>query len=277
MPRALLIFFVLFLLSCSDNAVNPVTGSLVMLCSDKKNEEICDLTHDGAMCSIQRANATRALIIQKNEQDVGSAYLALKELDKYKGCLENSVIAQNVKRKDDEISRFTTLANISSYQDKIVRDTKGVRPEINLWLYQKTGNPDYWESMVNGVDMADKVHPDVYTVMMADVAPRSMDKAKEIADLMLSRTDFLNDLSPEVYEFYVYYYLDSGDNFKSAIWYGLFAEYIKQNPGINSEYYGRHLKMKVNRIKKAQDIVDALVLKTNWTGLKIKDIPNGLL
>lgn len=277
MLRVSLLLIVVFLTSCSDDGADPVTGSLMMLCGDEKNKEICDLTHNGAMCSVRRAEATKSLIIQRNEKNVRNGYLALKELDKYKACLENSVIAQNVKRKDDEISRYTTVANISKYQDKIVGETTGVRPEINLWLYQKTGNHDYWESMMNGVDMSDKIHQDVYTVMMAEIAPRDVDKAKEIADLMLSRTDYLNDLSPEIYEFYVHYYLQVGDGFKSAIWYGLYAEYIKENPGINSEYYGRNLKMKVNKIKKAQDIVDSLVLKTNWAGLKIQEIPKGLI
>jgi hypothetical protein len=243
-----------------------------MLCGDKKNKAICDLTHDGAFCSRQRADSLRTLVMQSRKKNVKNAYAALTTLDNYKACLENAVLAQSVRRKSDEVSRFYAIANIPDYQNKIVKETKGVRPEINLWLYTKTGNPDNWESMVNGVGMAENVHNDVYTAMMAEAGNRSIDKAKEIADLLLGRTEFLNDLPPEVFEFYVLYYLKSGDNFKSAVWHGLYAEYVKNNPGINIHYFKSHKNMKNAILDKAQKLVDSIIFDTDWMGLRVNDL-----
>jgi len=272
MRNILLIFISVLLISCSNEEDENVSGSAFMLCGDDKNKEICDLAHDGAMCSRQRADAIRNLVIQRSKKSVKNGYAALTVLDTYKACLDNAVLAQSAIRKSDEVSRYFAIANISKYQNKIVRETKGVRPEINLWLYKKTGNPDNWESMVNGVEMAESVHRDVYTVMMAKAANSSMQEAKKIADLILSGTEFLNDLPPEVFEFYVLYYLKAGADFKSAVWHGLYAEYVKNNPGINIQYFKSHRKMNNTKLKEAQDLVDSIVFDTDWMGLKISNL-----
>jgi hypothetical protein len=267
-----LIFISILLLSCSNEKNGEVTGSPMMLCGDEENKEICDLTHDGAFCSRQRADSIRTLINQSRNKNVRNAYVALTKLDDYKACLENAVLAQSARRKSDEISRYYTIAHISDYQNKIIKETKGIRPEINLWLYKKTGNADYWESMLNGVELAQSVHKDVYTVMMAEAASRSMDESKEIADVVRGSTEFLNDLPPEVFEFYVLYYSKNGDNFKSAVWHGLYAEYVNKNPGINTHYFTSHGKMKNSKLNKAQKLVDSIIFDADWMGLKIKDL-----
>jgi hypothetical protein len=269
-----LIFISIFLISCSSEEDENVSGSPMVLCTDIKNKEICDLTHNGAFCSRQRADSIRTLIIQSRKKNVMNAYAALTTLDYYKACLENAVLAQSVRRKSDEVSRFYAIANIPDYQNKIVKETKGIRPEINLWRYKKTGNADYWESMVNGVDMAEHVHNDVYTAMMAEAGNRSIDEAKEIADLLLARTEFLNDLPPEVFELYVLYYLESGDDFKSAVWNGLYAEYVKNNPGINTHYFKSQKKMQNSTLDKAQKLVDSIIFDTDWIGLRISELKN---
>jgi hypothetical protein len=272
MRNTLLIFISVLLISCSKGDADDVTGSAMMICADEKYKEICDLTHNGALCSIPRADTIRSLVIQGREKSVKNAYVALTVLDKYKACLENAVLAQSAIRKSDEVSRYYTIANIPKYQNKIVKETKGIRPEINLWLYQKTGDKDYWESMVNGVDMTENVHHDVYTVMMAEAATRSMEEAKEIADLLLDRTEFLNDLTPEVFEFYIMYYSKKKDNFKSAVWHGLYTEFVKENPGINNIYFKSHGHMKNSTLVDAQKLVDSIIFDADWMGLKINDI-----
>lgn len=277
MRQILLFSICIILMSCSKDKTGEVTGSAVMLCTDAENKKICDLTHDGALCGLPRADTIRALINQQRIPTVKNAYIALTVLDKYKACLENVVLAQSSIQKSDEISRFSTIANIPKFQDRIVKETKGVRPEINLWLYQKTGNADYWESMVNGVDMAIDVHQDVYTVMMAKAATRSMDEAREIADLLLDRTEFLNDLAPEVFEFYIMFNLKNENNFKAAVWHGLYTEYIKENPGINTRYFKFHRKMASSTLDKAQNLVDSIVFDTNWKGVKVKELRNALI
>ncbi|MGJ8681989.1 DUF2989 domain-containing protein, partial [Paraglaciecola sp.] len=212
MRDILFILISVFLISCSKN---EVTGSVITLCADKENAKVCDLIHNGAFCSIQKSETARALVIQSRSKTVKNAYAALTTLDKYKACLDNVVLAQSAIKKSDEVSRFVTIANIPKYQDKIVRETKGVRPEINLWLYKKTGNRDYWQSMINGVNRAKNVHQDVFIVMMAEAASKNIEKAKNIADSLLGRTELLSELSPEVYKFYITYFLNKGDDFKS--------------------------------------------------------------
>jgi hypothetical protein len=260
-----------FLSACSKEGSKDVIGSTVMICSDKKNQEICDLAHDGALCSIQRSGSITSLVIQSRNKTVKNGYAALTELDSYKACLENSILAKSVRRKSDEVSRFFAIANIDDYQNKIVNETKGIKPEINLWLYKKTGNDDYWKSMVNGVSMTEDIHPDVYFAILSKASARSMDEAKEIADLQLSRTEYLNELNPEIFEFYIRYYLKSEDNFRAAVWYGLFAEYVNMNPGINTQYFKRHEDMKNSKLDDAQDLVDSIIFDTNWMGVKVKD------
>jgi hypothetical protein len=218
------------------------------------------------------AESIRALVNHSRNKTVNKAYIALTVLDKYKACLENVVLAQSARQKSDEISRFQTIANIPTYQNRIVKETKGVRPAINLWLYKKTGNTDYWESMVNGVKMTENVHQDVYTVMMAEAATRSMDDARKIADLLLGRTEFLNDLAPEIFEFYILCYLKKEDNFKAAVWHGLFTEFIEENPGINTRYFKFHGNMKSSTLKDAQDLVDSIIFDSDWKGLRVKDL-----
>tara|TARA_R110002167_G_scaffold327147_1_gene533239 strand:+ start:949 stop:1782 length:834 start_codon:yes stop_codon:yes gene_type:complete len=272
MRNILFIFISVVLMSCSKDETAEVTGSAVMLCTDQKHKEICDLTHDGALCSLPRANTIRALVNQSRNKTVKNAYVALTVLDKYKACLENVVLAQSSIQKSDEISRFLAIANIPKYQDKIVKETKGIRPEINLWLYKKTGNSDYWESMVNGVDMVENVHQDVYTVMMAEAASRSMGEARKIADLILDRTELLNDLAPEIFEFYILYYLKNKDNYKAAVWHGLYTEYVKRNPGINTKYFKFHGNMKNSTLENAQNLVDSIIFDSDWKGLRVKDL-----
>ncbi|WP_339725684.1 DUF2989 domain-containing protein [uncultured Paraglaciecola sp.] len=272
MRNLVFIFISVVFISCSKDESGDVTGSAVMLCTDDKYKEICDLTHDGALCSLPRANTIRALVNHYRNSTVKNSYIALTVLDTYKACLENVVIAQSSIQKSDEISRFRTIANIPKLQDKIAKETRGVRPEINLWLYKKTGNPDYWESMLNGVAMTDTIHHDVYTVMLAEAATRSIDEAKKIADLLVSRTELLNDLTPEIFEFYILFYLKNRDNFKAAVWHGLYTEYIKENPGINVKYFKFHGKMQSATLNKAQKLVDSIIFDANWKGLKVKDL-----
>lgn len=274
--RNVLLIFIFFFNSCSKEGSENVIGSTVMLCSDKKNKDICDLTHDGALCSIQRSGSITSLVIQSRKKSVKNGYAALTELDNYKACLENSVLAQSVRQKSDEVSRFFAIANISDYQKKIVTETKGIRPEINLWLYKNTGNNDHWESMINGVEMTENVHNDVYFAILAEASTRSMYEAKEIADLQLDRTEFLNELSPEIFEFYVRYYLKNGHDFKAAVWHGLYAEYVNNHPGINNQYFKRHEKMNNITLDDAQKLVDDIIFDTNWLGVRIKDFEEQL-
>jgi hypothetical protein len=267
------IFFIsVLLISCSNDDSDNVSGSAMMMCADEKHQQICDLTHDGALCSIQRADSIRSLVIQSREKTVQNAYAALTQLDTYKACLENAVLAQSAINKSDEVSRHFTIANIPKYQNKIVKETTGIKPEINLWLYRKTSNSDYWESMVNGVDMKDNVHSDVYTAMMAEAATRSMDNAKEIADLLLGRTEFLHDLTPDIYEFYISFYIANDNNFKAAVWHGLYTEYVKKSSGINTKYFKSHKNMRNSTLEDAQKLVDSIIFDTDWKGLKIKDL-----
>ena len=272
MPNILFILIAVILMSCSKDETVDVTGSAMMLCTDAKYKEICDLTHNGALYGLAKANSIRALVNQSRNKTVKNAYVALTVLDTYKACLENVVLAQSSIQKSDEISRFLTIANIPKFQDEIVKQTKGVRPEINLWLYKKTGNTDYWESMVNGVDMTENIHQDVYTVMMAEAASRNMDEARKIANLMLQRTELLNDLAPEIFEFYIMFYLKNKDNFKAAVWHGLYTEYVKQNPGINTKYFKFHGNMKDSILNDAQNLVDSIIFDADWKGLKVKDL-----
>lgn len=263
--------FSLLLFSCSEGG--EPSGSIVMLCADSANQDICDLTHDGAMCGIQRADATRSLILQKHYKDVEHSYLALKELDTYKACLHNSVAAKSRRNKSDEISRYETISRISHFQDKLVNETRGVRPEINLWLYKRNGDPDKWESMLNGVKVASKVHPDVYLAMMANAAMGSIDKAKGIADELKVKSRYLNSMPPELYEFYITYYLQEGQPFKSAVWQGLYAHYLKQNSGINEEYFKRYEKMSAVRLGEAKGLVSRILFTSSWAELEYTDLP----
>jgi hypothetical protein len=205
MRYILFIFILVFFSSCYKEWDEDVVGSTVMLCGDKKNQAICDLTHNGALCSIQRSGSITSLVIQSKNKSVKNGYAALVELDNYKACLENSVLAKSVRHKSDEVSRFSAIANISGYQNKIVKETKGIKPEINLWLYKRTGNDDYWESMVNGVAMTENIHRDVYFAILSEASTRSMDEAKKIADLELGRTEYLDELNPDIFEFYIRY------------------------------------------------------------------------
>jgi len=272
MRYILFIFILVFFSSCYKEWDEDVVGSTVMLCGDKKNQAICDLTHNGALCSIQRSGSITSLVIQSKNKSVKNGYAALVELDNYKACLENSVLAKSVRHKSDEVSRFSAIANISGYQNKIVKETKGIKPEINLWLYKRTGNDDYWESMVNGVAMTENIHRDVYFAILSEASTRSMDEAKKIADLELGRTEYLDELNPDIFEFYIRYYLKNEDNFRAAVWYGLFAEYVNREPGINAQYFKRHENMKNSKLDTAQELVDSIIFDTNWMGVKIKNL-----
>lgn len=277
MRNFIFVLLSVFLIACSNDELGDATGSVMMLCGDKINKEMCDFIHAGAMCSRQRAETIRSLVTQNRNKTVKNAYTALTTLDKYKACLENAVLAQSARQKSDEVSRFSTIANIPGYQNKIVKETRGIKPEINLWLYRKTGNTDYWELMVKEAAMSDKAHQDVYIVMMAELASSSMHEAKKLADLLLKRTENLEDLTPEVFEFNITYYLKNGDDFKSAVWHGLYAEYIKKTPGINTEYFKFYRNMKNTTLDKAQKVVDSIVFDTNWLGANIKDIEELIL
>lgn len=79
--------------------------------------------------------------------------------------------------------------------------------------------------------MTESAHRYVYFVMMADASSRSVDDVKKIADLQLARTELLIEFNPDVFEFYVRYYINNGDNFSSAVWYDLCAEYLETTPG----------------------------------------------
>ena len=79
--------------------------------------------------------------------------------------------------------------------------------------------------------ITESAHRDVYFVMMADASSRSVDDVKKIADLQLARTELLIELNPDIFEFYVRYYINNGDNFSSAVWYDLCAEYLETTPG----------------------------------------------
>ena len=231
------------------------------------------MMHDGAMCTIPRADAAKAMIIRNRDlKDVKASYEALKQLDAYKDCLENSILAQNHINMSDQNTRYQTLANIPRYQEKIVEETRGVRPEINLWLYGKTANPDYWESMLNGVQMRDDVHADVYAALIANTSRMGLDEAKATVDQIAVRKGYVSQLPKEVFEFYISYYLKKKEKFKAALWHGLYAEFISTNPGINRTYFSLHERMSKQELDKAQNVVDGVVFRDQWLNVKMSDI-----
>lgn len=249
----------------------------MMLCRDGGNKDICDLTHDGAMCGVVRADTTRAMVIQKRDKTSNNGYQALVALDEYKGCLENAVLAQSERNRSNEISRFEAIQNIPDYQNKIISETKGARPEINLWLYKETGDDIHWESMLNGVPLAKDIHPDVYTYMIAEATNRDIEEAKKLADTLLYKNKLISDLPADLYSFYTLYYLKKNNIFKSAVWQGLYAQFVQNKTSINHEYFERYEKTNLREIKKAQAVVDDLIFDMNWKGMEIADIPKSMI
>jgi hypothetical protein len=106
--------------------------------------------------------------------------------------------------------------------------------------------------------MTESAHRDVYFVVMADASSRSMDDAKKIADLQLARRELLNELNTDFFEFYVRYYINNGDNFRTAVWYDLYAEYLENSPEINNQYLKLNEKMKKLKLDGVQKLVNCI-------------------
>jgi hypothetical protein len=57
--------------------------SLLSLCGQKDNRKVCDMTHSGAMCSKQRSEAIRYMLIYKDDPISYTAYESLKRWTDY--------------------------------------------------------------------------------------------------------------------------------------------------------------------------------------------------
>ena len=164
-----------FLTACEPTDISE--ASIWVIC--KEHEDVCDATHSGAMCTIPRTDTIRKLAIFKTDISSIHAYEALISLDKYQSCLEDAYISETVKRKKDKQSQINTIRNIPELQKQIIKDSQSlVRPEVNLWLWQRSSNNDYLESMRNGVEIAEEVHRDVYVGLMLEANQRNRDDAR---------------------------------------------------------------------------------------------------
>lgn len=275
--RILFVFFVLVaLVSCSDSK-GYLSGSLVRVCGDAENNDVCALVHDGAMCGLKRANVLREAVSQKKDNSAINAYKALIALDEYKACLDNAVIVQSARDRNNDASRFEAVRKIPDYQNEIASGVRGVKPEVHLWRYKQSGDNMHWSAMVGDYDKSANMHPDVYTYMISEATSRDIEKAKSIADDFLYKNEKISDLPPELYGFYTTYYLKSGNVYKSAVWQGLYANFVQGGLTIDSGYFERHEVISFRQMEKAQSAVDDIVHRTQWRGLKISDIPRDVI
>ncbi|MCV2883530.1 DUF2989 domain-containing protein [Aestuariibacter sp. AA17] len=273
-PLLILISLLVLLQGCEKQ---PVSESSIWTICDEYGD-ICDSTHSGALCTIPRSDTIKALAIHREKQSSLSAYEALSTLDKYKVCLEDAYISENIRRKKDKQSQMQTIVNIPEMQKQIIKETNGiVRPEVNLWLWKKTQKRDYLESMMNGVDMVKQVHTDVFVALMMEFAAESPERARTYAKKALKRADVISDIQPRVYEFYVGYYLNKGDKLKAAIWQGLYSARDEQQAKINADYFKLYQNMSDREINKAQKEVDSLLFDAKWLSRDMSAFPKKLI
>lgn len=273
--RSITILLLAFLLAgCEPTDVT--TASIWKICEE--HQEICDSTHSGALCSIPRNDTIRALAVQKLKPSSINAYQALTVLDKYSECLEDAYVSETVRSKKDKQSQMNTIRKIVDLQKDVLASSRsGARPEVNLWLWQRSQQDHHFESMVNGIDMVDYVHQDVYIAMMFETAKKDIEKAREYAKVVLSRAEIIADIEPRVYEFYVGYYLRKEDFHKAAVWQGLYSALDKEKAEVNQRFFQLPKKLSQRQINKAQDEVDSLLFDAKWLNKKMDAFPKKLI
>jgi uncharacterized protein YoxC len=192
--------------------------------------------------------------------------------------LQVSLSTENVRSEEDETSRYETLYQIPKYKDRIVISTQSqIRPEINFWLWEQDQLPDLWESMLNQIELSQsKIHADVYEAILSRAGEQDLEQAKLLAEDMRDRVSTLQELSPALYEFYIYYYLHRQQPERSAVWNGLYANYVKHNPGVNQKFYELHTKLNKSKLQQVEERVETIIRKTDWGLLKIKDLPDDI-
>lgn len=272
-----LLFCVVLILGLSAcKPANVSDGSIWMICDHY--QDICDDTHSGALCSIERNDTIRA--VAKNREQLSSrhAYLALRTLDNYQECLENAYVSETVRNKADKQSQITTIRRISEVQKDILASTRSIaRPEVNLWLWQRSQDDSYLESMKNGVEMVEEVHEDVYVTLMSEIGKKDLEKAREFARAALDKANIIADIHPAVYEFYVGYYLQKGDLHKAAVWQGLYSALDESRARINESYFRLHEKMSRRALSKAASEVDSLLFDARWLNKSMDEFPTELI
>jgi len=268
------IFLIAVLLTgCEDGGV--ADASIWQIC--EKYPDICEATHSGALCSIDRSDVIRNLAKQKEQLSSITTYLALKSLDNYKGCLENAFISEAVRNKSDKQSQITTIQNIPQLQQSLVVSTRTLyRPEVNLWLWTKSQHQNNWDSMVNGFESAEQVHLDVYLALMTEAAERDLPKALEYARMALQQADVIKDIPAPVYEFYIGYYLQQNELEKAAIWQGLYSALDEEKANVNGRYFRLNQQMTPSQIQAAQDAVDQLLFDAKWLNKTMSSFPKDL-
>ncbi len=273
--RSVTVFIASFILiACEPTDVTE--ASIWMICDEHK--DICDATHSGALCSIQRSDTIRALAVQKLRSSSVNAYLALKTLDTYGECLENAFVSETVRNKEDKQSQINTIRKITELQKDILASTRtGARPEVNLWLWQRSQNEQYFESMRNGVELADQVHQDVYVALMLETAKKDLEGARAYAKMVLERATIIADIEPRIYEFYVGYYMNKEQYHKAAVWQGLYSALDKEKAKVNQNFFGLYDKLNQRQLKKAQDEVDDLLFDAKWLNKKMDAFPKKLI
>lgn len=270
---AALLSFVTLLSGCEEIDVRE--ASLWKLCD--QHPDICDSTHSGALCTIPRSDAIRHMAINRVYPSSINAYKALKVLDKYKGCLEDAYVSEAVRNKDNKQSQIVTIQRISEVQQDILASTRRMaRPEINLWLWQRSQSPDHMESMKNGLARAKDVHQDVYVALMLDMAKRDIEKARDFAVKALNKVTHISDIPPNVYEFYVGYYLDKND-YKAAVWQGLYSALDEERAEVNADFFQLYNRLTDTQIKRAQREVEGLLFDEKWLNKTIDAFPKTLI
>lgn len=273
--KFLTVMVALFLLSGCEPA-DVAEGSIWSICD--KYQDICDVTHSGALCSIPRNDTIRALAKQRITPNSIVTYEALKVLDDYKGCLEDAFVSEAVRNKDDKQSQMTTIRQIPEIQREIMATTRNkARPEINLWLWQRSQKDSYLESMKNGIELVKEVHRDVYVALMMQTAQKDLEEAKVFARKAMSKSQQIADIEPRIYEFYIGYYLATEDFHKAAVWQGLYSALDADNAKVNEEYFGVYQKMDSRQIEKAQQEVESLLFDEKWLNKTMDAFPKSLI
>ena len=60
------------------------------------------------------------------------------------------------------------------------------------------------------------------------------------------------------------------------MWYAVDAEYIDNEPAIDTQYFKLHKRMKDSNLDDAQKLVDSIIFDTDWIGVKVKDFEEQL-
>lgn len=272
--QLVLLLVILFIAACEPTDVSE--GSIWMICDEY--QDICDATHSGALCSVQRSDTIRALAKQRLHLSSISSYQALKTLDTYNECLENAFVSETVRNKEDKQSQINTIRKITELQKEILSASRSeVRPEVNLWLWQRSQDEQYFESIRNGVELAKEVHQDVYIALMLETAKKDLDQAREYARMVLSKATIIADIEPRVYEFYIGYYLNQEDYHKAAVWQGLYSALDLDKAKVNQQYFGLYDKLSKRQISAAQDEVEELLFDAKWLNKKMNAFPKKLI